>query len=408
VIIPSIDLMGGQTVQLVGGKDKALDAGDPLPIAKRFGLAGEVAVIDLDAALGKGTNRALIDPLLGVARCRVGGGIRDATTARAWLDRGAEKVILGTRAVPEVLKELPKDRVIAALDTAKGEVVVEGWTQGTGRTVLDRIAELRDLVGGFLVTFVDKEGRLGGTELGAVQELVKAARGARVTIAGGVTTAEEVGELDRLGADAQVGMAIYTGRLSLGAAIAAPIRSPGPWPTVVLDARDIALGFGTSDPATLERALGEGRAHTLEGDFSGAELLGVDLDSRRTALFMRTRGAPARQFGRPRGLDALEHTLLSRKSTAVAGSYTRRLLEDPELLAAKLAEEAAELAQASSPEHVAAETADLVYFALVAMIRGGASLAEVEAVLDRRALKLDRRPGDAKAPPREGSSGGGS
>jgi phosphoribosyl-ATP pyrophosphohydrolase len=402
VIIPSIDLMGGKTVQLIGGKDKALDAGDPVPIAKRFRLAGEIAVIDLDAALGKGSNRALIEPLLAVARCRVGGGIRDAKTARAWLDLGAEKVILGTRAVPEVLRELPRERVIAALDTAKGEVVVEGWTQGTGRTVLERIHELRDLVGGFLVTFVEREGRLGGTELGAVKALVDAAGDARVTIAGGVTTAEEVAALDRLGADAQVGMAIYTGRLSLGASVAAPLRAGPPWPTILVDAHGIALAFGTSDLATLERAIGEGRAHTIEGAFGQVELLGIDLDTDRTSLRMRTRGAEGR-FGRPRGLDALERTLLLRRDSAPPGSYTRRLLDDPRLLAAKLAEEASELAAASTPEHVAAETADLLYFALVALVRGGASLAEVEAVLDRRALKLERRPGDAK-PPLEGGA----
>jgi len=208
VIIPSIDLMNGQTVQLVGGKEHALDAGDPIPIAKRFSIAGEIAVIDLDAALGRGSNAGLILPLLRLAKCRIGGGIRDEQTAVKWLDAGASRIVLGTAAKPDLLKRLPRDRVIAALDADNGEVVVEGWRKPTGETILDRMRALEGLVGGFLVTFIEREGRLSGTNLDLVPELVRAAAGAGVTIAGGVTTADEIRALDDLGADAQVGMAL--------------------------------------------------------------------------------------------------------------------------------------------------------------------------------------------------------
>src|SRR5690349_18112854 len=105
MIIPSIDLMDGQAVQLVQGKTKVLEAGDPRPLAERFGIVGEIAVIDLDAAMGRGSNATVIADLLKIARCRVGGGIRDVDTARKWLDMGAAKVILGTRAVPEILSQ---------------------------------------------------------------------------------------------------------------------------------------------------------------------------------------------------------------------------------------------------------------------------------------------------------------
>ena len=116
MIVPSIDLEGGSTVQLVGGEDKALDAGDPRPLLTRFGRVGETAVIDLDAARGEGSNAALVEELCALGPVRVGGGIRSAEDARAWFDRGARKVILGTAARPEILTELPKERVIAALD----------------------------------------------------------------------------------------------------------------------------------------------------------------------------------------------------------------------------------------------------------------------------------------------------
>ena len=147
---------GGQAVQLIGGEALAIEAGDPFPLAERFGKVGEIAVIDLDAAMGTGSNAELIRGLLPVARCRVGGGIRTVEAALDWLDAGADKVILGTAARPEILSQLPKDRVIAALDAVNGEVVVEGWTTKTGRSILDGIRALKDHVGGFLITFVER------------------------------------------------------------------------------------------------------------------------------------------------------------------------------------------------------------------------------------------------------------
>ena len=233
MIIPSIDLMGGQAVQLVGGKEMAIEAGDPRPIAEKFRLAGDIAVIDLDAALGQGDNRALIEDLVKLAPCRVGGGIRDVETAIRWLDAGADKIILGTAAKPEILSQLPRDRVIAALDAVEGEVVTHGWTTKTGASVENRMAELREFVGGFLVTFVEREGRMQGTDMDATRRLARAAGDAKLTVAGGFTTPEDIAMADEAGADAQVGMALYTGHLDLGDAIAAPLKSDRPdglWP----------------------------------------------------------------------------------------------------------------------------------------------------------------------------------
>ena len=417
MIIPSIDLMDGQTVQLVGGATKALDAGDPRPIAERFALVGEVAVIDLDAALGRGSNRDLIRALLPRARCRVGGGIRDVETALAWLDAGAHKVILGTAARPEILRELPRERVIAALDARDGEVVVEGWTKGTGEGVVDKMAALAPYVGGFLVTFVEREGRLQGLDMARVKELVDAAGDAALTVAGGVTTAADVAAIDRLGADAQVGMALYTGRFSLADALAAMLqsdRSDGLWPTVVTDSTGVALGLAYSSAASLEAAIAQrcGVYHSrrrglwIKGETSGARqtLLRVDLDCDRDTLRFVVEQAGAgfchRQtatcWGAAEGLGALAQTLASRRAEAPPGSYTARLFADDELLGKKLLEEAAELAQARGPEAIAHEAADVLYFAMVAMARGGVDLADVAAELDRRARRVTRRPGDAK------------
>jgi phosphoribosyl-AMP cyclohydrolase / phosphoribosyl-ATP pyrophosphohydrolase len=418
VIIPSIDLMNGSTVQLVGGKEKKLDAGDPRPIARRFGLVGEVAVIDLDAALGRGSNEALIRELLTLAPCRVGGGIRDVATAIKWLDAGARKVILGTAARPDVLRELPRERVIAALDAHNNDVVVEGWTKATGVTIEDRIDELREHVGGFLVTFVEREGRMGGLPLDRVRELVKRAAPAKLTVAGGVRAGSDIAGADAAGADAQVGMALYTGAFDLAEGFAAPLKSDRPdglWPTVVADERGAALGLVYSNLESLREALrtGAGVYHSRsrgglwrKGETSGdtQRLLRVDVDCDRDALrftvaqcgggFCHTGMRTC--FGDERGLAALARTLDRRAADAPPGSYTARLFADAELRRAKLVEEANELAEAGTPEHAASEAADLIYFALVAARARGASLDDVERVLDERSLRVTRRAGNAK------------
>jgi phosphoribosyl-AMP cyclohydrolase / phosphoribosyl-ATP pyrophosphohydrolase len=390
MIIPSIDLMNGNAVQLIGGKEQALNAGDPRPLAQRFGRVGEIAVIDLDAALGKGHNRDVILDLLSIAPCRVGGGIRDLETALFWLDAGASSIILGTKAIPEVLTHLPRDRVMAALDAEHGEVVVKGWTEKTGYKIEDRMAILNEYVSGYLITFVEREGRLGGTNLDQVEALVTAADGARVTIAGGVTTANEIAQLDQLRADAQVGMALYTNKLSLIDAVKAPLDSPN-CPLVITDEHGIAIGLETLQDEGLEGIINEGIS-----PYGPVLSLDTAQDRQSMRLQIQVDNSAIGQWGPSRGLAALSRRLLARVQDAPRGSYTHRLLNDAELLRSKLIEEAKELADAVDAEDVIHETADVIYFALVAAARGEIRLSEIGKCLDDRALKITRRPGNAK------------
>ena len=425
MIVPSIDLQGGAAVQLVGGKTLEIHAGDPLPIARRFGVVGEIAVIDLDRAMGKGDNRFVVDQLLQLARCRVGGGIRDLASAIDWLDKGASKIILGTAAKPELLSKLPRERLIAALDAVDGEVVVEGWEKRTGRGILERLHELAPYVGGFLVTFVEREGRMQGTDMVRIREIVKAAGSAKVTFAGGITTPEEIAEIDRLGADAQVGMALYSGKLDLGDAFMAPLKSDRPdglWPTVVCDEHARALGLVYSNAESVREAVRSRRGVYwsrsrnklwVKGEESGAtqELLGVSLDCDRDALrFIVRQTTPGfchehtwTCWGEDRGLGGLARRLRDRADIAPEGSYTKRVLEDPKLLRAKLIEEARELGAARGTDQVVWEAADVFYFTLVSLARAGVPLADVEAELDRRSLKVVRRRGDPKPEPKDES-----
>ncbi len=417
MIIPSIDLMNGRAVQLRHGREFVLDGGDPLERLEQFAVAGEVAVVDLDAALGQGSNASLIRTMVRRAPCRVGGGIRSLDAARAWLDAGARKVVLGSAASPELCGALPRDRVIAAVDAERGEVVVDGWRTKTGANVHDRIAQLAPVVGGFLFTQVEHEGAMAGFDREAVRGAIQAAGTARVTAAGGITTAHEIAALDATGADAQVGMALYTGRLALGEAVAAPLKPSPPeiWPTVVCDELGRTLGLVWSTRASLERAVAERRgiywsrsrnAVWVKGETSGntQELRRVELDCDRDALrfTVRQQGVGFCHLERPScwsepfDLGVLERVIEARRDESVPESGTARLLANAALLAAKLREEAGELAAATSAPEAVHETADLFYMGLVALVRSGGSLADVLAELERRHGAVGRRPMVAK------------
>ena len=246
MIVPSIDISNGQAVQLIGGEELVIEAGDPRRLMERFSLVGEVAVIDIDAARGEGSNAAVIEELCSMGDVRVGGGIRDVSTAIDWLDLGADKVILGTAAREEILTQLPRDRVIVALDSRDDRVVTHGWRRESETDPASAMEDLREHCWGFLLTFVEREGRMAGTDLDRVRRLVDMAGAAKVTVAGGISTPREIAALDRLGADAQVGMALYNGALPLGEALGAVLQSDrddGLWPTVVVDEADRALGL---------------------------------------------------------------------------------------------------------------------------------------------------------------------
>jgi phosphoribosyl-ATP pyrophosphohydrolase len=413
VIIPSIDISGGRTVQLVEGETLAIEAGDPLVLLERFGVVGEVAVVDIDAARGEGGNGEIIAEMCRRGSVRVGGGIRDLDTALRWLDLGAEKIIIGTAASPELLSRLPAERVIVAIDSRDGEVLSHGWRQTTGVDLMTRIGQLRGLCGGFLITFVEREGRLQGTDLDRARAVVAASGPVRVTIAGGIHSPEEVAVLDRIGADAQVGMSLYTGELTLGATLAAMMGSDRPdglMPTVVADEAGLALGLAYSSSQSLALAIEERRGiyHSrsrglwVKGETSGAiqELIGVDLDCDRDTLRFTVRQhepgfchTGARTcWGEDHGVGRLQRRLARIAESDDPASNTRKLLADPRLLAAKLGEEAAELAVANGTDDVIEEAADLLYFLLVRATAAGIGLEQIEAELDRRERRVTRRP----------------
>ncbi len=225
MIIPCIDLMDGKVVQLVQGREKVLEAAPPLETLARFSGFPVIQVIDLDAALGRGENNAIVELLASRARIRAGGGVRTPERARALIHCGAEKVIVGTSAFTRdgvnhtllgaISSAADPARVLVALDSRGGRIVVKGWTESLNLSAEQILNELEPYCSGFLCTYVNKEGLLQGTDLNWFRSL-RAATSKELTAAGGITTMDEIRELTTLGIHAALGMAIYTGRLDLG------------------------------------------------------------------------------------------------------------------------------------------------------------------------------------------------
>ena len=226
MLIPSIDLLGGQVVQLVQGRSDrvAVTSDDVGAWVRRFRRFPRVQLIDLDAAMGSGTNDALVRTVAAQLPCRVGGGIRTVDRAREVLEYGAAAVIVGSSlfrggqpdiAFAEALAiAVGPEQVIAAVDSKGGRVVVKGWTEATPLTAVEAVQALEPYCAEFLYTHVDREGLLQGTDMEAILA-VQGATSRRLTAAGGITTQQEIDQLDAAGIDAVVGMAIYTGRLDI-------------------------------------------------------------------------------------------------------------------------------------------------------------------------------------------------
>jgi phosphoribosylformimino-5-aminoimidazole carboxamide ribotide isomerase len=223
MLIPSIDLKGGAVVQLVQGERLAIRDDDVQKWVTRFAKFPKVQVIDLDAAMGSGDNLALVRQIAGALSCRVGGGIRTVARAQDVLGAGAQQIIAGsalfTNGAPDLAfakllsEAVGRDRVIAAVDSKGGRVVIHGWKTALPLTAVDAVRALEPYCDEFLYTHVDTEGLMGGTNMDAIRA-VRDSTTRRVTAAGGISTQKEIDDLHALGVDAVVGMAIYTGTLN--------------------------------------------------------------------------------------------------------------------------------------------------------------------------------------------------
>jgi phosphoribosylformimino-5-aminoimidazole carboxamide ribotide isomerase len=223
MLIPSIDLMGGKIVQLVQGEKKALEFDNFDYWIERFSKYPIVQVIDLDAARGSGNNRAIVAHIVQRLTCQVGGGIRTLEAAQEVLSLGARRVILGSALLNDgkidaefaatLATKVGTSPLVFAIDSREGRVVIEGWRKATIVTALEMMEALEPFCEAFLYTNIDTEGLMRGIPMETVRAL-RQATSRRLIVAGGITTQAEIDELDALGMDAVVGMALYSGRIT--------------------------------------------------------------------------------------------------------------------------------------------------------------------------------------------------
>ena len=224
MLIPSIDLMGGKIVQLVQGSRKELEFDDFEAWARRFSNFPLIQLIDLDAAMGRDPNAQLIEFFVTRIPCQVGGGIRSLDAALRILQLGAKRVILGSALVQngkinislakQFALELGETKLVFGIDAKAGKIAISGWREITEISPMQMIKALDRFCSAFLYTHIDTEGLMTGLPLEAIRPL-REATSKQLIVAGGIATSEEVEHLHQLGVDAVVGMALYSGRMSL-------------------------------------------------------------------------------------------------------------------------------------------------------------------------------------------------
>jgi phosphoribosylformimino-5-aminoimidazole carboxamide ribotide isomerase len=229
MLIPCIDLQGGQAVQLVHGRKRELAIADVFGLLEKFKSHPWLHIIDLDAAIGTGDNNALAEKLCIEARkrynfkVRVGGGIRTVARAKEIAKSGADQIIIGsasfregkinTRFLRALNNKVPRKKIAIALDTAQGRITIHGWRRRLALRPENVMRELEQYCSAFLCTDVDREGTMSGANLDWFRKLRSATKHP-IIAAGGIKTRREIAALEKFGMDAAVGMAVYKNRLS--------------------------------------------------------------------------------------------------------------------------------------------------------------------------------------------------
>jgi len=458
MIIASIDIQNGKVVQLKQGDELILQRDNALELAQEFDLYGEIAVIDLDAAMNKGSNLEMIKPLLRKAECRAGGGIRTAQQAKELVSLGARKIIVGSGAfrdpakkgagikggefavnipfLEEMSKKIGRERLIVAVDARAvnpgfNEITVDGWKTPTGLDLIQSAKAVEPYASELLFTCVEREGTMTGIDPEPVRKLREAVK-CRITVAGGVSTLGEIKDMAALGCDVQLGMALYTGKISLADAFIASLN----WKKG-LEWGSERLAGGQNDNGQINQAADSGSllpiivqspdGQVLMTGYTGAQALGETFKRGNICFHSRTRDrlwmkgensgnvlklirlradcdrdailAAAQPAGpvchtgawscfaanRDYTLEYLQDIIKERFNNPAPGSYTAAL--DDGLVREKVMEEAEELCEAKSREEIIWEAADLFYFTTVLAARAGISIQEILDELDRRHKK---------------------
>ncbi|MBQ8634624.1 bifunctional phosphoribosyl-AMP cyclohydrolase/phosphoribosyl-ATP diphosphatase HisIE [bacterium] len=407
MLVASIDLMDGKAVQLQQGKTKVLERENVLELAKYYARFGEVAVIDLDCALNTGkNNEELIKKICKVAPCRVGGGIRTIEKAKQVLTWGAKKIIIGTAASEEFLSKLPQNRVMVAIDSRDGKITTKGWQEVSEFSTIDYVKRFENYCCGFLFTIVEREGMMQGTNIDFIKEIASSTS-KPITAAGGISTIEEIVELEKNNISCQLGMAIYTGKINLEDAFCSCLdfeKMNGLIPTIVQDKMTKqVLMLAYSTPESLRKSFETGLATYFsrsrnelwtKGLTSGntQELLNAKFDCDQDAiLFTVSQKGNACHLDRYScfedknfTFEELFEVINDRKEKMPLNSYTTKLFNDEFYLKRKIMEEAFETVNFEQGDGLAWEAADLIYHLSVFMAANDCTIEDIRNNLKSR------------------------
>lgn len=429
MVISSIDLKDGHVVQLKNGKELVLQRDDADALINEFNKYGEVAVIDLDAAMGhtnpKGdtVNTPLLKSLLRKGNVRTGGGVRSVKRAKLLISLGAEKVIIGSSAwkknpesnsdvlntefLEELVNAIGKQRIIIGVDALNGKIAVKGWTETIDVPLIEGAKLAEKYCSELLFTCVEKEGCMQGTNLEMAKELRNAVN-CRVVVAGGVSSEDEIETLEKMHCDVQLGMALYTGKVSLKNAFVRCLnweKSNGMIPVIAQDYRSrevLMMGFANKE--AVEKSFDTGKltffsrtrnALWTKGETSGHFLdvvkMRADCDRDTILATVKPNGGACHtgswtcfssEPDEKSTLERLYGTIEERFANPRPGSYTATL--DNKRVREKVEEEAEELCEADGKDEVTWEAADLLYFVSVLMYKEGVTWQDVYDELDRR------------------------
>ena len=425
MVIASIDLKDGHVVQLKNGKEEILSRDDSDVLIKEFDRFGEVAIIDLDAALGnineKGEtkNSSLVQKLLRQGNVRVGGGVRSVKRAKELISFGAEKIIIGSSAwknnslniefLEELCMAVGKQRVIISVDSLNGKIITKGWTETTNISLVDGARQAEKYCSELLFTCVEKEGCMLGTDMKLVEELRNAVA-CRVVVAGGVASVQEIVSLEKIHCDVQLGMALYTGRVSLQDAFIECLnwQKVSLLPVIAQSVNGSVLMQGYANKEAIAKSFETGKLtffsrtrNTLwtkgetSGNFLQVKKMRADCDRDCILATVVPQGNVCHtgsftcfssKADERMSLEKLYDIILERFKNPTPGSYTATLTE--ERVREKILEEAEELCEDGiSHEEVVWELADLFYFISVLMCKENVSWDDVYNELERRHLE---------------------
>lgn len=427
MVISSIDLKDGHVVQLKNGKDLMLERDDADALINDFNFYGEVAIIDLDAAMGnvdeKGNtaNTALLKSLLRKGNVRTGGGIHSVKRARELISLGAEKVIIGSSAwnqnakpgenflnvkfLEDLVAAIGKQRIIISVDSLNGNIAIKGWTETLSIPLLEAAREAEKYCSELLWTCVEKEGCMGGTDINSARALRNAVK-CKVVVAGGVSSVQEIQSLEEINCDVQLGMALYTQKVSLADSFIACLnwKKVDMIPIIAQSTHGEVLMMGYANREAFQKTFdtkhltffsrtrkklwtkGETSGHFLQ-----VQKLRVDCD-RDTVLATVTPHGGVCHTGsftcfsseqdEKSTLEKLYDIISERFKNPTPGSYTATL--DNTRVREKIQEESEELCEAESKDEVIWEAADLLYFISVLMYKENVSWQDVLNELDKR------------------------